>query len=294
MLKAPEISVIISTYNSPRWLELVLRGYFLQKCNRYFEIIVADDGSRSETAELVERLAQSSPVPIRHVWQPDEGFQKCRILNKAIASSQARLLLFTDGDCVPQPNMVAVHISRAHRGAFLTGGYLKLPELLSHRLTPEDLESGRAFWVPWLIQQGYRPSLKLLKLMMPSPWDRLANRLTPTKRTWNGHNASCFREDAEAVNGFNELIQYGGQDVEFGSRLNHSGVRGRHLRFSTIPLHLHHGHGYVTPGMRERSAIQRAQTLEQRTVRTAVGLDQWMNHCAKDSSAPTLTGSDLP
>lgn len=44
MLKAPEISVIISTYNSPRWLELVLWGYFLQKCNRYFEIIVADDG----------------------------------------------------------------------------------------------------------------------------------------------------------------------------------------------------------------------------------------------------------
>lgn len=277
MNKTPEISVIISTYNSPRWLELVLEGYFSQNYSSKFEIIVADDGSTAETSRLIDRLNASAPVEVQHVWQPDDGFQKCRILNKAIARSTGRLLLFTDGDCIPQPNMVALHVNRARPGTFLTGGYLKLPQKISNLITISDIRSGSPFDVGWLMRKGYRLSPRLLKLVVPHPFDRLANRLTPTKRTWNGHNSSCFREDAEAVNGFNELIQYGGQDVEFGCRLNHAGIYGRHLRFSTIPLHLHHGHGYVTPGMRERSAEQRSQTIANRTIRTPIGLDQWMD-----------------
>lgn len=290
MISRPEISVIISTYNSPRWLELVLEGYFVQQFSGPYELVIADDGSSGETALLIERLARHSPVPIRHVWQPDEGFQKCRILNKAIAVASGALVLFTDGDCIPQPNMLDIHASRARPGTFLTGGYLKLPDVVSSRISASLVRSGQPFCVSWLLRHGYRRSGKLLKLVVPKPLDRLANRITTTKRTWNGHNASCFRSDAIAVNGFNEVIQYGGQDVEFGCRLNHAGVRGRHLRFSTIPVHLHHGHGYVTPGMRERSRAQRLLTARERLVRCALGLDQWMDH---PDQAPVLASADV-
>jgi glycosyltransferase involved in cell wall biosynthesis len=277
MQSGPDVSVIISTYNAPRWLELVLEGYFCQAFAGSFELVIADDGSTEQTARLIERMSSRSAVPIRHIWQPDEGFQKCRILNKAIANASGELLLFTDGDCIPQPNMVQTHFSRARPGSFLTGGYLKLPMSVADAITVSDIKAAVIFQPGWLIQRGLRPSAKLLKLMLPHPWDRLANYLTPTKRTWNGHNSSCYRKDAVVVNGFNEVIQYGGQDVEFGCRLNHAGVQGRHLRFSTIPLHLHHGHAYVTPGMLEHSAAERLRTSKLRLIAAERGLDQWLS-----------------
>ena len=49
-------SVIFSTYNSPDWMEKVLWGFFAQT-ERDFEIIIADDGSREDTRERIERLS---------------------------------------------------------------------------------------------------------------------------------------------------------------------------------------------------------------------------------------------
>lgn len=277
MSSHPDISIIVSTYNSPRWLELVIEGYFAQRFSGSFELLIADDGSTETTARLICELIARSPVPIRHVWQPDEGFQKCRVLNKAIAAARGSILLFTDGDCIPQPNMLQVHYERAKPGYFQTGGYLKLPKVVSEQVSIPSIHAGLPFKPTWLIQHGFYPSGKLLKLMLPRPLDRLANRITPTKRTWNGHNSSCFRTDALAVNGFNEMMQYGGEDVEFGLRLNHSGVFGRHLRYTSTPVHLYHHHDYVRPGMRERNAQICQETRKLRRIRAEPGLSQWQN-----------------
>ena len=42
--RPPLLSVLVSTYNQPRWLELVLWGYSVQTVTD-FELIVVDDGS---------------------------------------------------------------------------------------------------------------------------------------------------------------------------------------------------------------------------------------------------------
>ena len=275
MTAQPSISLIVSTYNSAAWLATVLESIFVQSCAD-FEVIIADDGSRPDTAALLQAYAVRSPVRILHVWQQDQGFQKCRILNKAVAVSSGHRLLFTDGDCVLPPHFVVSHEKMARPGYFLTGAYFKLPLSVSELLTAEGIQKGDIFRVAWMLGHGLKPGIKLFKLMLPPSLARLANYLTPTKKTWNGHNSSCLRSEAISVNGFNEDIQYGGQDVEFGTRLNHAGIRGRHLRFTTVPLHLHHGHSYVTPGMRERSMNQRMETIQQRRVRPLRGLDQWL------------------
>ena len=275
MTTQPSTSLIISTYNSVAWLAKVLESVFVQTCAD-FEVIIADDGSKPDTEAMLRVYAARSPVRVVHVWQQDQGFQKCRILNKAIAVSRGKRLLFTDGDCVLPPSFVAIHQDMARSGYFLTGAYFKLPKDVSELVTPEGIQKADIFRVSWLLTHRLKPTTKLLKLILPRPLARIANHLTPTKKTWNGHNSSCLRSEAISVNGFNEDIQYGGQDVEFGTRLNHSGIRGRHLRFSTIPLHLHHSHSYVTPGMRERSLSQRQETLRQRYVRSLHGLDQWL------------------
>jgi len=45
------MDVVVTTYNSPRWLEKVMWGYEAQS-DPDFELIIADDGSGQETAEL--------------------------------------------------------------------------------------------------------------------------------------------------------------------------------------------------------------------------------------------------
>lgn len=268
-------SVIFTTYNSPVWLEKVLWGFFTQTY-RDFEIVIADDGSRDETRQLIERLSASSPMPIRHVWQPDDGFQKSRILNKAIAAAKGDYLIFTDGDCIPREDFVAEHLRHAEEGCYLSGGYFKLPLDISKAITQEDVSSRHVFTPDWLRQHGMAMGIiKALKLTMRGPLGDMLNHL-PVKASWNGHNSSCHKKWAIAVNGFDENMQYGGQDAEFGRRLRHLGVKAKRIRYSTICVHLEHGHGYVTPEMKANSARIRENTIKHRLTWAAVGLDQYI------------------
>lgn len=268
-------SVIFTTYNSPVWLEKVLWGFFTQT-HRDFEIVIADDGSRDETRQLIERLSASSPMSIRHVWQPDDGFQKSRILNKAIAAAKGDYLIFTDGDCIPREDFVAEHLRHAEDGCYLSGGYFKLPLDISKAITQEDVSSRRVFTPDWLRQHGMEMGIiKALKLTMRGPLGDMLNHL-PVKASWNGHNSSCHKKWAIAVNGFDENMQYGGQDAEFGRRLRHLGVKAKRIRYSTICVHLEHGHGYVTPEMKANSARIRENTIKHRLTWAAVGLDQYI------------------
>jgi glycosyltransferase involved in cell wall biosynthesis len=107
--------VIISTYNNPQWLRKTLWGY---ACQTYgdFELIIADDGSDSETSDLIAGFSRSTFPKAKHLWQPDNGFQKCTILNKALAAAEADYLIFTDQDCIPRADFVEAHLRYAKKG----------------------------------------------------------------------------------------------------------------------------------------------------------------------------------
>src|SRR5262245_11014962 len=103
-----QVAVIVTTYNRPDALAAVLDGYEAQR-GQDFELIVADDGSRDDTRALVENRAKRAPFPLRHVWQEDRGFRAAAIRNRALATTHADYVIFTDGDCVPSPEFVAQH-----------------------------------------------------------------------------------------------------------------------------------------------------------------------------------------
>ncbi|MFA5258342.1 MAG: glycosyltransferase, partial [Opitutales bacterium] len=146
-------SVIISTYNNPKWLEKVIWGYQTQTY-RDFEMIVADDGSKDDTAALIERMRKESGFKIGHVWQSDDGFRKCSILNKAIAASAGDYLIISDGDCIPRNDFVQVHMHERMPDHFISGGYCKLPTPASEAITKEDIISQNAFNPAWLRANG--------------------------------------------------------------------------------------------------------------------------------------------
>ena len=265
------IGVIISTYNNPEWLEKTLIGY-MNQTHPADEIIIADDGSGPDTRRLIEQY--STRLPIRHVWHPDDGFQKTRILNRALAEATADYLIFTDQDCVPRNDFVATHFLAARHGCFLSGGYFKLPLDISRALTPADITSGRAFSLKWLRSQGMKITFKCTKLLNRPWFAKLMNCITPARASWNGCNSSGWRSDMLAVNGFNELMQYGGEDREFGERLVNMELHPVQMRYSLIVLHLDHGRPYKNAEALARNMEIRRDTRRKRLVRTPEGIEK--------------------
>lgn len=265
------ISVILSTYNAPAWLEKVLCGYTMQT-HREFEVIIADDGSKSETAELVNRFRQETDLNINHVWHEDDGFRKCTILNKAIEAASGDYLLFSDGDCIPRSDFVGQHWAAAEPGRFLSGGYYKLPMELSKLISLDDIRTGRAFNVTWLRSNGLSRSHRLLRLMAKGWSAKLLNFVTTTRPTWNGNNASGWTHDVHKANGFDERMRYGGEDRELGERLENAGIIGKHVRYQSVCLHLDHARGYVNDTDLKRNLQIRQATAMLSKTRTDYGI----------------------
>lgn len=265
------VSVVISTYNSPVWLEKVLWGF---ECQTYrdFELVIADDGSGAETRETIEAFRRESGVDLIHVWHEDRGFQKSEILNKAIQASTTDYLIFTDGDCIPRKDFIAVHVKHAKPGYFLSGGYFMLPIETSQAITREDIQSGNAFKVSWLKKNGLAGTYKTLKLSSRGKLQKFLNFVTPTKATWNGHNSSGWKKDLLAVNGFNEEMQYGGQDRELGERMMNKGIRGRQIRYSAVCVHLDHKRGYKTVESIQKNRNIRRETKSMKKTWTDFGI----------------------
>ena len=275
------LSVVVTTYNHPEWLEKVLWGFEAQTF-RDFELLVADDGSDERTRALIDRLRPLLGYPVRHVWHPKEGFRKCTILNAAIATSEGEYLCFTDGDCIPRRDLLAVHAAMAAPGRFLSGGYLKLPMETSQSITREDILAGRSTDFAWLRAHGTPASSQARRLHWSPLVARLLDALTTTRPTFNGHNASAWRDDLVRVNGFDERLEWGGLDREIGERLENAGVKGTQVRHRALVVHLDHGRGYKRPEAIARNRAIRDEVAAKRLVRTPAGLDR---HLGRAGSA---------
>lgn len=267
----PALSVIISTYNALKWLEKTLWGYAVQTTND-FEIIIADDGSKEDTRLFLEKLALAYPIPITHIWQEDEGFQKSRILNKALLACNADYVLMSDGDCIPKNNFVEEHLAYREPGYFLSGGYFKLPLEISEVITEDDVMHQRCFDIEWLKNKGLKSSFKNNKITASGSRADLLNLLTPTNASWNGHNASGWKKDILAVNGFDERMQYGGQDRELGERLINMGFKSKQIRYSALCIHLDHPRGYKTEETLKKNAAIRKNTRSKGYAYTYYGI----------------------
>lgn len=268
-----KISVIFTTYNSPEWLEKVLWGW-QQQSDHNFELVIADDGSGPETKALIDKFKDSSSFDIQHIWHQDNGFQKCRILNRALVAATGDYIVMTDGDCIPRKDFLYEHRKNATTGYFLSGGYFKLPMSISKSITQEDVQTGRCFDANWLKQNGVKLGFRAIKLNAKPIVAYLLNRLIPTRKTWNGHNASCFKEDALTVNGFDERMKYGGLDAEFGGRLENAGLKIRRIRYNAVCLHLDHARGYANPIDMQNNRKIRQTSISQKIIETPAGIHQ--------------------
>ena len=234
-----KISVVITTYNRPQALRLVLRALLAQH-QAPFEILVADDGSGDTTRQTLRRMARDAKVPIRHLWQTDDGFRAASARNVAVAAAQGELMVFLDGDCIPRPDFIAQHARLAQVGWFVAGSRLLLTPALTQKAEDQQWplhQWGRgAWWVQRVMGQTNR-WLPLLNLPGQA-WRRKQPGHWQSARTCN---MAVWRSDLVAVNGFDESYQgWGHEDADLAVRLIRHGVHYKNGRFALTVLHLWH------------------------------------------------------
>ena len=267
----PKASVIISTYNQPEWLKKVLWSYEMQS-ETDFEIIIADDGSTETTKNIIDGFIANSNLKIMHEWQQDDGFQKTKILNKAVLKANSNYLIFTDGDCIARKDFVETHLKLSKPNSFLSGGYFKLPEDVSKRISKEHILSQECFNKEWLVKEGVKKSFKINKLTSKGMKAKFLNFFTPTKATFDGMNVSGWKQDILDVNGFDERMQYGGEDRELGERLVNKGIKFKQVRYSTICLHLFHERPYKNEEAMSYNKSLRRETRSKKLTYTSFGI----------------------
>lgn len=263
--------LVIATYNKPAYLAIVLDALAGQTVLPD-TVCIADDGSDERTAIVIASFRDRYPdIQIRHVWHEDLGFRKTLILNEAVQTSCADYMIFIDDDCLMHPLFIKRHLKLASVSRFLTGSVVRLAAALSADL----VSRGTCSWTPDGRPPFWRPSglSERLKSMPLNPSIMgVLDSLSPIRCSWAGGNASTFRSNILAVNGFDTRMAYGGEDKEFGARLTNAGVAGRHIRYSAPLYHLEHGRGYVDPMVVAANRAILRDTRLGRRVWTSFGL----------------------
>ncbi len=235
-------TVIISAYMQSRDLRYVLLGYATQTVPAD-EIIVTQDGTDPAVAKIVQDM-RNSGLQLIHLTQEHRGFGKCRALNQAIQHARGDHLIFTDGDCIPRNDFVQKHRTLIRPGTFLAGGsHISLPQDFHRQGDLDAVIHGQELFqyaylnaIPGFNKSRFRLTRHTC---IARPLDIITQR-----NAFISCNASAFKHDLLAVGGFDEAMQYGGEDLNIGLRLNNIGIKGVRARYSLVNLHLDHPRGY--------------------------------------------------
>ncbi|CAM4090121.1 glycosyltransferase family 2 protein [Vibrio neonatus] len=223
-------SLIITTYNWKEALEAVLNSVLLQT-RLPDEVVIADDGSRADTAKLISKFQSSFPIPLIHSWQEDDGFRASMSRNRAIAKSSGDYIIIIDGDIVLNKHFIQDHMLNAKVGWFIQAGRVSLGK----EITATHFASGQ---LPTL----FSSDIKNRKNLIWNPvFSKIFSRKWNSSKSTRSCNMSFWRNDVFSINGFNEdFVGWGREDSEFVHRLLNSNLNRLYLKFAGIGYHLYH------------------------------------------------------
>lgn len=155
------ISVVMCTYNRADLLEASIRSVEQQvfpKSN--FEIIVVDNNSTDGTKEIVANLVRSSSVPLRYIFEPEQGLSHAR--NTGIRNAHGEIVVFVDDDVEVAENWLAeLVVEFLNPNVVCVGGPVR-PIWLAER--PEWLTDQ---WTGWLTLHEYEWAKETRELTGP-------------------------------------------------------------------------------------------------------------------------------
>ncbi|MFZ4261732.1 glycosyltransferase family 2 protein [Sphingobacterium sp. HJSM2_6] len=230
------VDLVITTYNRPDALEMVLMAVSKQTILP-FQVIVADDGSTQETASLILQYQAHFPCKLIHVWHEDLGFRAAAIRNLALAQVKSPYVVIIDGDMVLEKHFMEDHLRNAKPNQFLQGGRVLLTDDKTKQLLKKP-----SYFDPAFLENGVENRLeKRLTAFRSLTLANLFRKDLINKNKVRSCNMSFFMEDIKAVNGFdNRFVGWGREDSEFVERLINHGLKGKLIKFEALAYHLYH------------------------------------------------------
>ena len=225
------VSLIITTYNWPESLILVLRSIENQTILPK-EIIIADDGSTNETKDIITKFQKKSELKIIHSWQEDYGFRAAKSRNKAIAKAYGDYIILIDGDIILHRQFIQDHINNAKVGYFIQGSRVLLTQDITEQIIISKIISFSFF------SKGLNSKKNSIHSNFLS---KIFSTYKNSTRGTRCCNIGFFKQDCINVNGFNnEFEGWGREDSEFVVRLLNNGLNRKVVRFNAVQYHLWH------------------------------------------------------
>lgn len=203
-------SVIVPVGDDSLRMEWVLAGLACQTTSS-FEVVVCSDDGPPELRHLASRYRDRLDLVWTHLPGPKSDSRSGAARNHAVRASRGELLIFLDGDMVPDPDFVDAHV--AHYGPDIAVfGYRR--HFPMHMVQPLATRA---------------PDYATLRLFS-SPDPRLFGYAGWTKPLFYLHFLSCnYSVPAErfcALGGHDErCVGWGSEDIDLGYRLSRSGCR---------------------------------------------------------------------
>lgn len=238
----PEVALIVSTYQKPRHLKLVLASIAMQQgVDGKMELVVTDDGSTDETPQIVEQFALTVEFPVQFTTHCHQTFQLARCRNEGAAASKAPYILFLDGDCILPPDFVLQHLTRRRPGVVMSGDCYRLDATTSARIDEQSIGSGAHH--NWVLPEESR---RLAKLDRKSRLYSLIHHRSKPKLF--GGNIGVWTSDFEQVNGYDEDFEgWGCEDDDLAYRVRKIGLRIASTMRWARSIHLWHPPDITAP-----------------------------------------------
>jgi glycosyltransferase involved in cell wall biosynthesis len=260
-----QVSIIATTYNQSEDLDCYLHSLRDQQYSN-FEIIIADDGSKADTASVIRRHQKEFFTEARliHVWHDDVGYRKSKILNHAIRKSRGDWLIFTDSDLIVHPSFVSDHLRYRAKNTIFMGRRVDLGEEVSNWIRKNPLKRFSAeFYVRLALSafgdkptSGVRKGFRILNRSLA----KFAGSFKVTDLL--GSNFSIDRDTLFRVNGFNETHEhYWGEDGDLFVRVRNIGAAIIGRKNIAIQYHLWHSRREPKPD----AEAQYKKSLEDRS-----------------------------
>ena len=223
-MDTPQASVVIPTYNRSDKLSKTLETMTEQDIDpSRFEVIIADDGSSDDTADVVKSFA--GRLRLKYYFQEDKGFRAGAARNGGARLAAAPILIFLDSGTLAGPGLIsghlAVHAASEDRRAVI--GYCYGYDAFREDLwVPDSFDTLR----PAEIVRRYRDNVKFADIR-ELDYARFGSDPMKWPLPWLFFftmNCSVPTEDFWAAGGFDEMFRsWGVEDIELGYRLYHNG-----------------------------------------------------------------------
>ncbi len=226
-----KVTLLITTYNWPKALQLVLKSVSQQSVIPD-EVVIADDGSTQETATVISKFKSVFSGSVKHIWHEDKGFTKTIILNKALQEVASPYIIQIDGDVILHRHFVRDHIQYSLENTYLFGSRVSMNEKRSKAVLEKQ-----AVRISWL-SSGLLRRTRAVYIPFLNRFRKPATRNSSKLR---GCNISYWKKDAYTINGYNEdFVGWGYEDFDFAQRLLHSGVVSKRIKHAAIQFHIYH------------------------------------------------------